>query len=189
MVYSNYLPGCYRSRHSTPRYQPDTMTAMTDDADRPSKTQQKKEMLRLQALGETLIDLPDSELVAIPVPQKLLDAIREARNTRKRGALHRQKQYIGRIMREIDAAPISEYMAHRDERARNDVARFHRAEQWRDRLIEQGDHALAEWLETCPDTDRQHLRQLIRQAREERSREAPPAAARKLFRYLAGLLE
>lgn len=162
---------------------------MADNDPRPSKTQQKREMQRLQALGESLIDLPDSELASIPVPQKLLDAIRDARRANKRGALHRQKQYIGRVMREIDAEPISDYMEHRAERTRADVARFHRAEEWRDRLLDCGDAALGELLEEYPEADRQHLRQLVRQAQQERKREAPPATARKLFRYVAQLME
>ncbi|NND59219.1 MAG: DUF615 domain-containing protein [Gammaproteobacteria bacterium] len=162
---------------------------MNDKADRPSKTQLKREMLRLQAMGEQLIDLPDNELATIGIPERLHEAIREARRTRKRGALHRQKQYIGRVMREIDASAIDEYLAQREERARANNARFHKAEQWRDRLIDDGDPALAELLEICPNADRQHLRQLIRQARSERQREVAPAAARKLFRYVADLLE
>ena len=162
---------------------------MAADTGRPSKTQLKREANELQALGEALIPLPDTELAAIPVPAKLLDAIRAARRMNKRGALHRQKQFIGKIMRRIDAEPIREYMQRRDDRAREAVARFHRAEAWRDRLLDTGDDALADLLEDRPDADRQHLRRLMRDAAEERRREAPPRAARQLFRYLEQLME
>lgn len=162
---------------------------MSDQRDKPSKTQRKREMQRLQALGEALIDLPDSELVAIPVPDALLQAIRDARKMHKRGALHRQKQYIGRLMRELDAEPIDAWMAQRDERARLAVARFHAAERWRDRLIAEGDDALTELLEQRPGADRQHLRRLMREAAHERDSEQPPRAARELFRYLDTLLQ
>ena len=162
---------------------------MAADTPRPSKTQLKREANELQALGEALIPLPDSELAAIPVPSDLLDAIRAARRMNKRGALHRQKQYIGKLMRQIDAAHIREYMQRRDDRARDAAARFHRAESWRDRLVEAGDDALADLLSEYPDADRQHLRRLMRDAAEERRREAPPRAARQLFRYLDGLME
>lgn len=159
------------------------------DDEKPSKTQRKREMQQLQALGESLLDLPDNELRSIPVPESLLEAIRAARRMNKRGALHRQKQYIGRIMREIDAAPIEQYMAGRDDRARLAVARFHDLERWRDRLIAAGDAALEALLTEHPDADRQHLRRLMREAASERQREAPPRAARELFRYLDGLID
>lgn len=161
----------------------------TDPEDKPSKTQRKREMQRLQALGESLIDLPDSELTAIPVPDVLLEAVRAARRMQKRGALHRQKQYIGRVMREIDAEPISEYMAGRDDRARLAAARFHDVEGWRDRLIAAGDEALEALLARYPGADRQHLRRLMRDAAREREHEAAPRAARELFRYLNSLMD
>ncbi len=162
---------------------------MPADPARPSKTQLKREADALQALGESLIPLPDSELAAIPVPSELLDAIRSARRMTKRGALHRQKKFIGKLMRQIDAGPIRDYMQRRDDRAREAVARFHRAEQWRDRLLADGDDALGALLEAYPDADRQHLRRLMRDAAEEQRREAAPRAARQLFRYLDGLME
>lgn len=162
---------------------------MPTDAGRPSKSQLKREASALQTLGEELIALPDAELMAIPVPPELLDAIRDARGMTKRGALHRQKQFIGRVMRQIDAQPILEYMQRRDDRARAAATRLHRVESWRDRLLEAGDDALAQLLEDYPQADRQHLRRLTRDAAEERRREAAPRAARQLFRYLDGLME
>lgn len=157
--------------------------------DKPSKTQLKREMLELQALGESLIGLGDSQLAALPVPQQLLDAIRDARKMKKRGALHRQKQYIGKLMRDIDAEPIRAELAKMQARARAAAARFHTVEDWRDRLVGEGDTALEQLVAKYPQADRQHLRRLMRDAATERSNNKPPKAARQLFRYINELME
>ena len=74
------------------------------------------------------------------------------------------------------------------EAARRETAVLHRVETWRDRLIADGDVALAELLTEYPGADRQHLRQLSRNAIEERNRNKPPHAFRELFRALRELL-
>ncbi len=161
----------------------------TGSPDKPSKTQLKREMLELQALGEKLIGLSDNDLAQLPVPPELLEAIHEARRMRKRGALYRQKQFIGKLMRDIDAEPIRAGLDRIQNRARLAAARFHTVERWRDRLLDEGDTALAKLLDEYPGADRQHLRRLIRDAIGERGRDAPPRAARQLFRYLDDLLQ
>lgn len=158
-------------------------------ADKPSKTQLKREMLELQQLGEHLIALGDSELAAIPVPANLLEAIHDARKMKKHGALYRQKQFIGKLMRDIDAEPIRQALAKIQDRARATAARFHTVESWRDRLVHEGDAAFALLLEKYPQADRQHLRRLMRDAAAERAKNKPPKAARQLFRYLNELME
>lgn len=152
-----------------------------DPTEPPSKTQLKREMLELQELGESLIDLPESELAELALPDRLLSAVRDAKKMSKRGALHRQKQFIGKVMRTIDATPLREALVQRENRARTAVARLHIVEKWRDRLLGEGDAALKEFIDEQPAADRQHIRQLVRSASAERKRDAPPRASRLLF--------
>ncbi|MEL7449556.1 MAG: ribosome biogenesis factor YjgA [Pseudomonadota bacterium] len=153
----------------------------------PSKSQRKRDMLALQAVGEALITLPDSQLATIPVPDNVLDAVMAARSMNSRGALHRQKQYIGKLMRNIDAAPIVDALEALRARERLQAARHHQTEQWRDRLIAEGDAALAEFIAQYPEADRQKLRQLMRAAAKPAASPSAPKAARNLFRYLREL--
>ncbi|MFZ9666933.1 MAG: ribosome biogenesis factor YjgA [Steroidobacteraceae bacterium] len=76
--------------------------------DRPSKSSRKRAAHAAQALGERLIALKESDLVRLPIPENLLDAVREARRIKARGGLARQKQYIGKLMRDLDTAAIED---------------------------------------------------------------------------------
>ncbi len=169
------------------------MPSMHDDEffdERPSKSQRKREAHALQALGERLVDLKPQQLERIPLPPDLHDAIREAQRLHQRGARKRQLQYIGRLMRELDDPAAVQAAWERITRPGEAETRLHhRLERWRDRLVEEGDAALADWLAEHPATDRQHLRQLVRAARKERERQQPPKKARELFRYLRSCLE
>ena len=154
-----------------------------------SKSQLKRESEALQKLGEELVELPASQLAKIPMPEELADAVDLARRISARGGRKRQLQYIGKVMRQIDAEPIEKAMdALRNEHLREN-ARLHTLEQWRDRLIAEGDAALSELLEHQPNADRQHLRQLMRNAQQEAKKNKPPKSARELFRYLREVME
>ncbi|MFV8820122.1 ribosome biogenesis factor YjgA [Haliea sp. E17] len=156
----------------------------------PSKTQRKKEMHALQALGEQLASLSEKQLEQIPVDdERLLRAIRETRNIKSNNALRRHRQYIGKLMRDIDPAPIEAALEQLFRPSREANARFHRLEQLRDDVLGAGDQGVAKVLAQYPDADRQQLRHLLLQHRRERERDQPPAAARKLFRYLRELDE
>ncbi len=166
--------------------------AHIDDDDEslyPSKSQLKRESHALQALGEELVELPQAKLAKIPMPEELAEAVALARKIKARGGLKRQLQYIGKIMRSIDAEPIAQALNELKSAAGKDAARFHRLEQWRDRLVTGGDAALEQLLEEYPHTDRQHLRQLIRNAQQEAAKNKPPKSAREIFRYLRDLTE
>jgi len=78
---------------------------------KPSKSARKREYLALQKLGEELITLKESELASLPLEENLLEAVLEARQIKAHGALRRQKQYIGKLMRHIDPEPIRAEMA------------------------------------------------------------------------------
>src|SRR5438128_9573144 len=82
---------------------------MSDD--RPSKTQRKREMHDLQSLGTELVGLSEQQLASIELPERLLDAVMEAKHMTKFEAKRRQMQYIGKIMRDVDPEPIRERLA------------------------------------------------------------------------------
>lgn len=148
-----------------------------------SKTRRKQEMHALQDLGEALLRLTPRQLAELDLPEALLEALHEAGRIKSREALRRQMQYIGRLMRQLDPAPIQAKLAAWRGLAARETARQHRLEQWRDRLIAD-DAALTELAAACPGLDLPALRTLIRNARREAERNKPPKSARALFRAL-----
>ncbi len=157
-----------------------------DEFEEKSKSQLKREAHALQELGEQLIAMKPADLVDLPLPDNLAQAISDARGM-QRGALKRQRQYIGKLMRDIDPEPIQTALDLRSQQAMEQNRQQHKFEEWRDRLIQEGDKALGEALETFPTADRQQLRQMIRQARKEAEQNKPPRTSRNLFRYLRDL--
>lgn len=160
-----------------------------DEYERPSKSERKRQSDALQALGEELIDLPPAELDELPLPEALRDAVMLARRITAHGGLYRQKQYIGKLMRKIDAEPIRAALSAKRDRERTEALRFRRIEQWRERLMREGPSALeALSTEASGSIDKQAVGQLLERARSERARNAPPHAARELFRVLRDAL-
>lgn len=155
-----------------------------------SKSQLKRESEALQKLGQQLAALSTKQLGEMPLDGRLRDAIIEMQGLKANGAKRRQRQYIGRLMREAEnpEAIRQAFEVLRQQDARS-AARQHSLEQWRTRLLDEEDDALTELLNTHPDADRQHLRQLIRSARKERDLNKPPKSARELFRYLRELID
>lgn len=173
------------------RHTPSHTTGNADDFDDrpPSKSARKREMHALQDLGTALVELPDGELKTIPLDDELADAIAVARRIKDFTGKRRQLQFIGKLMRKLDTTAIE--AAYNDlqngQQQRNQ--HFHRLEQLRDQLLAEGVEAMAAVLEIYPHADRQHLRQLIIAAEKEQKAGQPPAAARKLFKYLRELSE
>ena len=153
----------------------------------PSKSQRKRDARALQKLGTDLLNIPESEWSLMQLPENLVVALREAKRLRAHGALKRQLQYIGKLMRDIDPQPIQNYILQSRLDARQEVRKHQETEDWRDRLIAEGDQALEAFLEVHALADCQHLRQLIRQARKERAQNKPPRSGRALFRYIRDL--
>jgi ribosome-associated protein len=149
----------------------------------PSKSQRKREMHELQALGAALIELNDEQLSSMHLPERLMEAVLDARRMSKHEARRRQLQYIGRIMRTVDAAPIREQLAAWKAVSRAHTARLHSIERWRARLLED-EHALAELLREYPQADAPRLRSLVRNAQREQAAGQPPKSFRALFRLL-----
>jgi len=157
--------------------------------DKPSKSSRKRDAHALQDLGEELIELRDSELVALDLPEILVDAIREARRTPSRGGGARQRQYIGKLMRDIDPEPIRAALAARTGRSAVEAERFKRVEAWRERLVLEGVAALEELERWRPGLERDEWLRLISAAQSERERGGKGTAGRELFRALRGLFE
>ncbi|MCY1204551.1 hypothetical protein D9M69_248590 [compost metagenome] len=154
-----------------------------------SKSQVKRELHALQELGERLTTLKADVLAKLPLTDALQKALAEAPKHKAHVARKRHIQYIGKLMREQDVEAIVSLIDQLDSSTREYNERFHALERWRDRLIEGGDAALESFVADYPDTDRQHLRGLIRHAQHEAAHNKPPAAARKVFKYIRELDE
>ncbi|WP_280327310.1 ribosome biogenesis factor YjgA [Pseudomonas sp. BN102] len=154
-----------------------------------SKSQIKRELHALQDLGERLTTLKPDVLAKLPLTDALQRALAEAPKHKAHVARKRHLQYIGRLMREQDIEAIIGLIDQLDSSTREYNERFHALERWRDRLIEGGDTALESFVVEYPTTDRQHLRGLIRHAQHEAAHNKPPAAARKVFKYIRDLDE
>ncbi|HUO80622.1 MAG TPA: ribosome biogenesis factor YjgA [Steroidobacteraceae bacterium] len=154
----------------------------------PSKSQRKRDAEDLKDLGDELVALPAPDLEALPLPEKLRDAIDLARRITAHGAAARQRQLIGKILRKVDVEEIRGALAARALARRLEAREFHRVEVWRDRLLAEGEAALAALIAAAPQLDAGRLRALVARAGGEAAAGRPPAAARELFRYLRDAL-
>ena len=143
-------------------------------------------MHELQALGAALVELPEGQVRAMALEQRLLEAVLEAKRITAHEGKRRQIQYIGRLMRDVDPEPIRARMAELEGSSAQATARHRRLETWRTRLIED-DAALTAYAAEHPGADLQMLRTLIRNTRKEQKESKPPHAFRELFRVLKEL--
>ena len=157
--------------------------------DEDSKSRRKRAVTALQDLGEELLKLNSAQLEQIPLPDDVRSAIDDALKMTAHGAMRRQKQYIGKLMRNVEAAPIQAALDAIKEHGHTSVARFRELERWRDRLLAEGDIAISAFVETYPQADRARLRTLTRNANTESEGNEAPKSARSLFRYLRDLTE
>ena len=166
----------------------ETMTDLEPDTsddlpEGPSKTQRKQEMHALQNIGEQLVELNKDRLAQLNLPETLLDAVIEAKRLTRHEARRRQMQYLGKLMRNVDAAPIQAKLDEWNNVTRAHAAKFHQLEHWRDRLLKE-ENALNELLAEHPHTDIQQIRTLIRNAQKEAAAGKPPKSSRALFKLL-----
>jgi ribosome-associated protein len=156
----------------------------------PSKSMLKREAAAAQDLGTRLIALKESELTALNLPETLHDAILLAKRITSRGGLARQRQYIGKLMRDLDPAPIEAALNEESRVSAIDAEKHKRVEAWRARLLAGGPKALDDLVKSRPDADRKSLQALIVKATSERvdpgSREN---ASRELFRSIRSLFD
>jgi ribosome-associated protein len=164
------------------------ITAMRDGSDTGSvsKTRRKQEMHELQALGAALVELPEAQIRSLALDGSLRDAVLEAKRISSHEARRRQLQYIGRLMRDVDPAPIRARLDALEGSSAEATARHRRLEQLRERLLTD-DQALTDFVAAHPLADAQALRTLIRNARREQKEGRPPRAFRELFRALKSL--
>jgi len=154
----------------------------------PSKSARKRHMLGLQAMGESLVGLSDKQLAQIPIDnEQLLSAIRECRQMRSNSAHKRHLQFIGKLMRNIDPAPIEQALLMLHKTQQQNAVAFHQLEQLREDILAAGVGGVELAVMRFPAADRQQLRQLALQHQREIERNKPPSASRKLFRYLKEL--
>lgn len=152
-----------------------------------SRSQKKRDVEALQKLGAALVELAPAQLEAIALPDALLKAVLEAQRIRSHEAKRRQLQYIGKLMRSVDAEPVRAALAEVAGQSAAARARHRRLEDWRARLIGD-DAALTEFAAAHPGAGLQELRALIRNARKEIAEAKPPRAQRELFRVLRDVL-
>ena len=181
------------ARKAAPHRGIDVHYGDSDDHDpsRPSKTQLKEQSHALQKLGLEVAELSAERLAATPIPEALRDAIMEFRRTKSHEGRRRQLQYVGKLMRNADEALLREAVASAKLGSAKDTLVLHDTERWRNDLIAD-DEALTLWMEAHPDTDRQQLRSLVRQARKDATGLAPearqPRSFRDLFQFLKPFL-
>jgi ribosome-associated protein len=158
----------------------------------PSRSANRRAALDVLELGETLVGLSAAQLARLPIPDELMPHVRDTQRITSYGARKRQIAFLAKQMRKLDDAEldaIRDAMSKDGEAARKETASLHRVEALRDALLGlDGDAAMTDLLAAHPDADRQHLRQLVRNAHEERKRNKPPRAYRELFRELRELL-
>jgi len=160
--------------------------------DGPSRSQLRREALDVLKLAHALADMSDAQLAQVPIDDDLRAEVQRARGVTQQIARKRQTQYVAKQMRKLDESELEAIRAslERDRsHARTETAALHRVENWRERLIAEGDDALTELMQQFPQCDRQHLRQLARQSKVERDGKRPPHAQRELFRILRELFQ
>ena len=155
--------------------------------DKPSKNARKREQQALQQLGEYLIPLKNSDLDSMGLSEDLLTAVRAAARMKSHGALRRQKQLIGKLMRQSDADLIRARLDHLSARERAEKQLFARAERWRDRMLKNGAQALAEFESEFGNEDTE-LRQLLRDLENTINERTEKTLKRQVFRRVHDIL-
>lgn len=157
----------------------------------PSKTQLKQQMLELQQLGHALAELPNERLQGLDLPERLLDAIVEFKRTRSHEGRRRQMQYVGKLMRGVDAEPLRAAVDAFALGSAVDAMNLHEAERWRLELV-RDDDTITRWAQTFPDSDLQRLRALVRAARRDEATDSGVRHGRgwrELFQFVKPFVE
>jgi len=152
-----------------------------------SKTRRKQAVHELQALGEELVELNENQLATVGLPESLLDAVMHARTITKHEARRRQMQYIGKLMRRVDPAPIRTALDAFQAPSRSQAALHKRIESWRERLLAEP-AASSELLAEYPQADFRQFATLIDGVAREREAGKPPRSYRELYQALRALL-
>ncbi len=165
-------------------------TDLDEEFDGPSKSEVKRQMIALQEIGESLTRLTEKQLAKIPLDdERLVIAIKETQRIKSNSARKRHMQYVGKLMRDIDADKIKRALQamYRQKQESDDA--FHELETLRDSILAQGPDGVEQVLARWPLADRQQLRQFVLAHQREQKSNKAPAASRKLFKYLRALQE
>jgi len=166
------------------------MTMHDDDEslELPSKSQRKRDMHALFDLGASMLELSPGQLDKLPLDDALREAVDTCKNIKQHGARKRQLKLISKLMRDADAEAIRNGIESFKAPQREALAELHAIETWRDRLVNDGDPILTEFITAYPHADRQQLRQILRNARQEKSPERSKKAKRELFQVIRTLI-
>ncbi len=162
--------------------------APDDEIEIVSKSQLKREMLALQELAVYITQLNPEQRAKLPLSAELERGIDETKNIKKREALRRHHQFLGKLMRSADHEAIQAAVDKMKDKQDRLVRLLHVMEQWRDELIDGDQQVIERFFDEFPQADRQQLRNLVRNAKRERPTQKPPTNARKLFRYIRDLM-
>ena len=156
----------------------------------PSKSEVKRRMTALQEIGESLTRLSEKQLSKVPLTdERLIIAIAETQKIKSNSARKRHLQYIGKLMRDIDAEPIQKALEAMYRQKQGSDSVFHDLEKLRDSILADGPGSIEKLLTRWPQADRQQLRQLVLQHKREQKQNKPATASRRLFKYLRHLQE
>lgn len=158
---------------------------------RPNKTQIKKDIAVLLALGEEISTLPSAKITSLELPEKLEASIREIAKMPHKSARKRQLKFIAQLLYKMESQvePIFDKVAKFKNKSSHAIREHHLVEKWRDRLLKEGQFALTELVDDYPLANIQQLRQLIRNAQKEFATEKSPKSSRLIYRYLKALFE
>lgn len=165
------------------------MSELDNHSEEPSKSQINKAMKDLQKIGEALVKLAESHLAKVEMPEMLAKAVYMARTLKDNEAKRRQMQYIGKIMRNIDVAPIKLALLKIQLNHDTQTKEFHDIEEWRDKLILGTDETIQHFLAAYPACDRQQLRQLVRKAQHDHKNDKNTGGKKALFKFIHEILQ
>ncbi len=154
----------------------------------PTKGDLKRQAREMQALADRLIAAPAALVAALDLPEKLADAVELAGRITSHGASLRQRQFVAKLLRGIDPESVRAALDSAGDAARQEAARFRRAERWRDRLVDGGSPAIAEFAAEYPAVDPGELARLVGATRAERQAGKAAGAGRQLFRRVQDTL-
>jgi ribosome-associated protein len=150
----------------------------------PSKTRRKRDAEALQALGEALAELPGEALEHLGLPDRLLQALEDYRRISSHEARRRQRQFIGKLMRDVDPEPLQAFLDARQRPGKEAAQLFRTTERWRDRLVAEGPPAVQAFLLAHPGADAAALEEAVTAARAGRS-----GAPKRLFRVVRAIID
>lgn len=149
---------------------------------RASKTEQKKAVQRMAALGAQLAELPKKQLEQLPVEERLIEALLDVQLISSHEARRRQFQRIGKLLRNEDETMILSYLT--PQQGAKKTAQLQR---WVDRMIAQGDPAIKEFIKTYNAAEhhaiRQHILRIQRDIQKQLGDETVAESKLKLFNY------